>query len=111
MLDPERDGDRADAASFAFKVGQDPAPLPLLDGLDVKLGQFVPPQGAANQKRQDDVVAFALQSRAVGDSQQLLGLLAVQPIAQPGSLLPNVGDIGQAGGLLRSDQVVPPVLY
>jgi hypothetical protein len=64
----------------------------LLDGLDVKLGQFVPPQGAANQKRQDDVVAFALERRAVWDSQQLLGLLAVQPVSQPGSLLTDVED-------------------
>src|SRR5260370_6340840 len=47
-------------------------PLALLDGRDVELGQLVPPQGAANQKGQDHVVAFALERRAVGDGQQLL---------------------------------------
>jgi hypothetical protein len=74
--------------------------LALLDGLNVELGQLVPPEGAANQQRQDHVVAFALQSRAVGDSQQLFGLLASQPVSQPGSLLADVGDVGRAGLLL-----------
>ena len=59
---------------------------------------------------QDDVVALAFQGGAVGDSQQFLGLFAGQPIPPPGSLLPNVGDVGQAGRLLRSDHVVPPGL-
>jgi hypothetical protein len=49
----------------------------VLDGLDVELGQLVAPQGAADQQRQDDVVALALQGGAVGDGQQLFGLLAV----------------------------------
>jgi hypothetical protein len=42
LLDPDGDGDGADAAALAFEVGQHPAPLSLLDGLDVKLGQLVP---------------------------------------------------------------------
>jgi hypothetical protein len=58
----------------------------LLDGLDLELGQFVAPEGAADQQRQDDVVAFALQGGAVGDGQQLLGLLAGQPVPLQGSL-------------------------
>jgi hypothetical protein len=110
VLDPDGDGDGADASSLPFKVGQDPAPLPLLDSFDVKLGQLVPPQGAANQKRQDHVVAFSFEGRAVGNGQQLLRLLAGQPIPQPGSLLGDVGDVGQAGRLLRPDHVVPPGL-
>jgi hypothetical protein len=61
LLDPDRDGDGADAPAFALKVGQDPPSLALLDGLDVELGQLVLPQGAADQQRQDDVVAFALE--------------------------------------------------
>jgi len=48
LLDPDRDGDGADAPALALKVGQDPPSLSLLDGLDVELGQLVPPQGAAN---------------------------------------------------------------
>src|SRR5258705_211035 len=67
VLDPDRDGDGADASSLPFKVGQDPAALPLLDGLDIELGQLVAPQGAAHQQRQDDVIAFALQGGAVRD--------------------------------------------
>ena len=38
LLYPDRDGDGTDAPAFALEVGQDPPPLPLLDGLDVELG-------------------------------------------------------------------------
>ena len=55
-----------DGGDFAAEIGQDPAPLALLDGLDLELGQLVPPQGAADQKRQDDVVALPLEGGAVG---------------------------------------------
>jgi hypothetical protein len=92
------------------RVGQDPPSLALLDGLDVELGQLVPPEGAANQQRQDHVVAFALERCAVGDSQQLLGLLAVQPVSQPGSLLTDVGDLGQGRGLLGPEHPALPRL-
>ena len=78
LLDPDGDGDGADTATFALEVGQHPASFPLLDGLDVELGQLVPPEGAADQKRQDHIVALALEGRAVGDGQQLFGLLAGQ---------------------------------
>jgi hypothetical protein len=40
-FDPDRDSDRPDASAFALKVGQHPPALPLLDGLDVELGQLV----------------------------------------------------------------------
>jgi hypothetical protein len=110
LLDPDRDGHGADAPALALEVGQHPPSLPLLNGLDVKLGQLVPPEGAADQKRQDHGVALALEGRAVGDGQKFFGLLPGQPVPQPSSLLPDVGDIGQARRLLRSDQVVPPGL-
>ena len=105
MLDPDGDGDGADASSLPFKVGQDPAAFPLLDGRDVELGQLVAPEGAADQQRQDHIVAFALQRRAIGDREQLFGLLAGQPVPQPGSLLADVGDVGEAG-LLFSELIV-----
>jgi hypothetical protein len=44
-----------------LEVGQHPSAFPLLDGRDVELGQFVPPEGAADQQRQDDIVALSLQ--------------------------------------------------
>jgi hypothetical protein len=46
LLDPDWDGDGADAPALAFEVGQYPPAFSLLDGLDVELGQLVPPQGA-----------------------------------------------------------------
>ena len=96
LLDPDRYGDGAYASSLPFEVGQDPAALPLLDGLDIERGQFLPPQGAANQQRQDHVIAFALQCRAVRNGEQLFGLLAGEPVSQPGSLLADVWDVGKA---------------
>jgi hypothetical protein len=82
----------------------------LLDGLDVELGQLVPPKGAANHKRQDHVIAFAFQGGAVGDGQQVFGLLAGPPVPQSGSLLAVVGDVGEARGLLLSDHAGAPGL-
>jgi hypothetical protein len=46
----------------------------------------------------------------VTDGQQLFGLLAGQPVAQPGALLANVGDVGQAGGLFGPEHSVLPRL-
>ena|SRR5260370_30358097 len=51
-----------DAPALALKVGQDPFSLPLLDGLDLKLGQFIASEGAGDQKRQHDAVALAFQA-------------------------------------------------
>jgi hypothetical protein len=100
----------AETPALALEVGQNPAPLALLDGRYLEPGQFVPPQGAADRQRQDDVVALALQGRAVGDGQQLCGLLAGQPVAQASPPLTEVGDIGQAGRLLRSSLASTPSL-
>jgi len=82
----------------------------MLNGRDVELGQFVAPEGAAHQQRQDHVVALALQGAALWDGQEFFCLLPGQPVSQASSLLPDVGDVGQAGRLLRSDQVVTPGL-
>jgi hypothetical protein len=58
LLDPDGDGDGADAPALAFEVGQHPPSLSLLNGSDVELGQLVLPEGAADQQRQDHIVAF-----------------------------------------------------
>jgi hypothetical protein len=71
-----------------------PPVLAHLDLFYIKVGELVPAQGAADQERQDRVIAFALQGGAVGDGQQLLRLLPGQPVPQPGSLLPDFGDVG-----------------
>jgi hypothetical protein len=49
LFDPDGDGDGADAPALALEVGQ-----------------FVPPERAADQQPQDHIVAFALQGRTVG---------------------------------------------
>jgi hypothetical protein len=53
-------------------------------------------RSAADQQGQDDVITLAFEGGAVGHGQQLLGLLAGQPVAQPGALLTDVGNVGQA---------------
>jgi hypothetical protein len=65
LLDPGGDGNGADASFLSFEIRQHPSALSLLDGFDVEPShQLGPPQGAANQQRQDHVIAFALQGRA-----------------------------------------------
>jgi hypothetical protein len=39
--------------------------------VDIEFGQFVPPQGTADQQRQDHVVPLPFQGRAVRDGEQL----------------------------------------
>jgi hypothetical protein len=41
-----------------FEIEQDSSSLPLLDGLDLKLCQLIAAEGAANRKRQHNVVAL-----------------------------------------------------
>ncbi len=45
---PGKDSRRivTDAPALALEVGQNSSSLPLLDGLDLNLGQLLPPQGA-----------------------------------------------------------------
>jgi hypothetical protein len=80
VLDPDGDGDGAHAPALALEVGQNPPAFALLDGRNVELGQLVPPEGAADQQRQDHVIAFSFQGRAVGDGDQFFRLLAGQPV-------------------------------
>ena len=108
LLDPERNGDGADAATLATHVRNHPTSLTHLDVLDVEVRQLPPAQGAADQQRQYHVVALALQRRAVGHGEQFLGLLARQPVSQAGSLLPDVRDFGQISGFFGGDDAVAP---
>jgi hypothetical protein len=64
IFTPGKDSRRivTDAPALALEVGQDSSPLPPLDGLNLKLGQLITAKGAANQKRQHDVVALAFQA-------------------------------------------------
>ena len=61
---------------------------------------------AAYQESQDQVVAFALQGRAVGHGQQILGLFARQPVPQASPLLSDIWDVSQVRGLFHPDR--PP---
>jgi hypothetical protein len=66
LLDPDGDGDRPNAPPpFALEVSQHPPAFSLLDGRDVELGQLVPPEGATDQKGQDDIVALPFQGVAL----------------------------------------------
>ena len=106
LLDPYRDRHGADPAPFPFEIDQHPAALPQLDRIDIERGELLPAQGAADQKRQDHVIPLALERRPIGNGQQLLRLLPGQPVPQPGSLLGDVGNLGQVRGLFRPDHAV-----
>jgi hypothetical protein len=54
------------ASSLPLEVGQNPSSLTLLDGLDLEVGQLVPPQGATDQQCQEPDNTFR-------------GLIAVDP--------------------------------
>ena len=67
LLDPDRDRDSSDSAALATKIGQDPSPLAHLDSVNVHAGQLLPPQGAAQQQRQNHVVPLPFDLGAVRD--------------------------------------------
>ena len=52
-------------------------------------------QRTTDQERKDRIVPLSFQGRAVGHGEQFLCLLPGQPVPHPGSLLPDVGDVGQ----------------
>jgi len=108
LLDPERNRNRADPSSLPDQIGQHPAALPQLDGLEVEGGELLPAEGAADQQCQDRVVAFALEGGTIGNGQQLFGLFPGEPVAQTGSLLPDVGDVAETGGLVNPEQPARP---
>lgn len=54
------------ASSLPLEVGQNPSSLTPLDGLDLELGQLVPPEGATDQECQEPGKTFR-------------GLIAVDP--------------------------------
>ena len=83
--------------ALAAEVGDHPAVLPLLDLLDRERGQFPSPQRAADQKREDGVVALALEGRAIRHLEQFPRLLLGQPVPQTCAALPAVGNVGQVG--------------
>ena len=106
MFDPERNRHSPDAATLAPEVSDDPPVLPHLDVLCGERGQFPSPQRAADQESEDGVVPLALDRRAIGNSKQFPCLLLREPVAKPGSLLPDIRDVRQARGFLGGQQTV-----
>ena len=63
-------GTATNPPSLPFEIDEHPAALPELDRLNNEGGQFLPAKGAADQQRQDHVVALALQYRPIGKPAQ-----------------------------------------
>lgn len=72
----------------------------------VRNASFPSPQRAADEKQQDRIVALASEGGAVRDLQKFSCLFLRQPVAEAGSLLPDVGDVGEVGGLLGGEHAV-----
>jgi hypothetical protein len=94
--------------ALAVHVHNHPAAFALLDLLDLKRGQLGAAQRTADQQSQDAVVALPFDGRAVRHGEQFPCLLPRQPIAQPSSLLPDIGHVGQLHGLLLIEDAVAP---
>src|SRR6202043_1963720 len=99
---PDRDRDRTDTAALAAEIDDDPPPLPELNSFDVQGGKFLPAQSAADQESNDDIIAFALEGRAIRHREQFLRLFTSKPVAQPSSLLPHIGDVAEIGSFFES---------
>ena len=110
VLDPERDGDGADATALAAEVGDHPAVLPQLDVGEVEGGQFPSAERAADQQTEDDVVALAFEGLAVGHREQFPRLFLGEPVAEPGPAFSDVRDIGELGGFLGVEHAGVPGL-
>jgi hypothetical protein len=110
LLDPDRDRDGSDPPSLPFEIHEHPAAFPELDGLDNERGQLLAAKGAADQERQDDVIALTLMCGPIGNGQQLLRLLPRQPVPQASSLLPNIRDLREPRRILDPDESVAPGL-
>jgi len=65
-------------------------------------------QSAADQERNDHVISFALESWPVRDCEKLLRLFTSEPVAQPSSLLSDVGNASQIVGFFTPDHSVAP---
>ena len=108
LLDPERHGNGTDAPSLPHQVDDRRPALALDDLLELQLGELLAAQPAADQERQQGVVAFADQLLLVRHGEEFLGLVAVEPVPHPGSLLADIGDIGDRGrGLGIEDPIAP----
>jgi hypothetical protein len=70
--------------------------------------------GAEHNRRGESnyhIVALAFEYRPIRHRQQLLGLFASEPVAQPNSLLPHIGDIGEVGGLFKPLRLASPTSF
>ena len=87
LLDPGRDGDRAQAAVLAAQIDDHPAAVALLDVVDRQRHGFAAAQAAADEQRQQGAIAFAFQGGGIGAVDERLGLRPGQPVPCPGPLL------------------------
>ena len=101
VLNPEWNSHGSDSAALSAKIGEDPSALPHLDTFNVQTRQLLPSQAPAQQQRQNRVVPLAFDLGAVRHREELLGLFPREPVPHPGSLLREVGNAGEVGGLFR----------
>ena len=92
LLHPGGHGNAAHPLSLPFQIQQHPARLPHLEASEGQSGTLAAAQGAAEQQRQDRVVALAFGVAPVGNGKQLARLLQRQPVPCPDA--PALGALG-----------------
>jgi hypothetical protein len=88
---------------LAAQVGDDQPAIALLDVRYLEAGGFRAPQRAAEEQRQDGAIALAFERGRIRQVDELLGLLAGQPVPCPGAALFGAWHLTDADGDLRSE--------
>jgi hypothetical protein len=63
---PSWDGDSADPLSFADEIGDQPAPVALLNVFDAERNELFPPQSGAEEQAQQRAIALRFQTCITG---------------------------------------------
>src|SRR5215469_9699285 len=81
-VDPIRDWNGSNVASFSAQVHDCPLPLALLKVVDGQTGYFVATQSAGEQYRQERPIPFALDPLAIRCLPEYLPLFGAQPVTE-----------------------------
>ena len=110
LLHPDRHRNRTDAPSLPYQIDDRRPALALDDLFELQLGELLAAQAAADQEGEECVVAFADQLFKVRHCEEFLRLVPVEPVPHSGSLLADIGHIGDRGGGLGIQDLVAPRL-
>jgi hypothetical protein len=101
---PARNGHRADVATFANQINNDPVSLAHLDVVQLQTDQFRPAKAATEQLGQHRIIALGAHSVSLRMFEHFGTLLHAQPITGPESELLDSLDAANPCGQLGTQQ-------